>query len=84
MPNFIAREVEHLKSDVHSKLKEQVAGFMVKDGIYDQLLLKRVAQRVDRIDWCWQAVLLLMVKAAHACFVVHYQSPILGPDPYPV
>ena len=42
VPDFIAREVEHLKGDVASKLKKQIASFVVQEGSCYQLVLKRL------------------------------------------
>ena len=42
LPDFIAREVKHLKGDVSSQLEKQVASFVVKEGVCHQLVLKRL------------------------------------------
>src|SRR5215471_10258315 len=79
-PDLVSGKTKYLKLEVLSELKVEVTRLSIQLRSRDNLAVQVTLQFLYCVNWCWQAVLLLMVKAAQAPFSPSYEAPIVDAE----
>jgi hypothetical protein len=84
LPDFVSGNIQNLQFDVMSKLKKQIACLLIVNSFNHKLASQSLSKLFNGVNDRWQAIFLLMIKAAEARPSTFNESPVLGLESGPV